>query len=499
MRSREERWAALVSVLLAVLLLLLFSRCSPLYPTNNWGEANAFFTVGRGMLAGKLPYRDFALNAGPLVFALHALAAWISPGSFLGVWLLEIAALAAALFIAWKAAVRVGGRKALSMGCAALAGLLLVSSRAFVSGDTVEEFALPFQLWALCDLLRYMDDPKRSMSLRRMLLHGVLAGCVFWMKFALCGVHLAFIAVIAVDALARAGGVQRAVRLCCAFALGLALTLIPWLIYFGANAALAEFFSVYFYRNWKALVENARPLWYALVGLGSGVLRNPAAALMLLCGAMYLLLHLVRRKWRATHTAVTVAFACAAVLAYWEGTRYAYSPMAVAAFLLLSAGPLARLAERLWSRRRAWGGMLAVAAAVCVLFNCLTNGNLPYIGYPAEELPQQKFAQIMAENGGGSMLTYDVPDSGFYLAADQLPEHASFADCPAWFVSDAACEGLEMQYEILKWNGVEWVISRGSPPYYGFYGLVAEASSPYDRSVGARGDPYRYYLFRRAQ
>lgn len=53
----------------------------------------------------------------------------------------------------------------------------------------------------------------------------------------------------------------------------------------------------------------------------------------------------------------------------------------------LSAGPLARLAERLWSRRRTWGGVLAVAAAVCVGFNCLTNGNLPYIGYPAEELP----------------------------------------------------------------------------------------------------------------
>ena len=177
MRSGEERCAALVSVLLAALLLLLFSRCSPLYPTNNWGAANAFFTVGRGMLAGKLPYRDFALNAGPL----------------------------------------------------------------------------------------------------------------------------------------------------------------------------------------------------------------------------------------------------------------------------------ARLAERLWSRRRAWGGVLAV----CVGFNCLTNGNLPYIGYPAEELPQQKFAQIMAENGGGSMLTLEIPDSGFYLAAGALPENARFADCLAWFVSSVASEGLKSQYDVLERNGVE--------------------------------------------
>lgn len=126
----------------------------------------------------------------------------------------------------------------------------------------------------------------------------------------------------------------------------------------------------------------------------------------------------------------------------------------------LNAGPLARLVERLWSRRRAWGGVLAVAAALCVGFNCLTNGNLPYIGYPAEELPQQKFAQIMAENGGGSMLTLEIPDCGFYLAAGALPENARFADCPAWFVSSVASEGLKSQYDVLEHNGVEWVILR---------------------------------------
>jgi len=177
MHAKEERRAAVLSALLAAALLLLFSRSSPLYPTNNWGEANAFFTVGRGMLAGMAPYRDLSLSAGPVVYGLHALAALISDASFLGVWLLEIIALAASIFFAWKAANRISGMPVLSMACAALAAMLLVSSRAFVYGDTVEEFALPLQMFALCDLLGYLADPERKMSTWRLALHGFMAGC----------------------------------------------------------------------------------------------------------------------------------------------------------------------------------------------------------------------------------------------------------------------------------------------------------------------------------
>ena len=130
LKHRESRRMLAISALIAAVLLLLFSRCSPLYPTNNWGEANAFFTVGRGMLAGKVPYRDLTLGAGPLVYALHALAACVSGSSFIGVWMLEIIALTGLLYFSWKLAARISGQSALSMYCAALACLLVVSSRA---------------------------------------------------------------------------------------------------------------------------------------------------------------------------------------------------------------------------------------------------------------------------------------------------------------------------------------------------------------------------------
>lgn len=100
LKSKERLRALGASALIALVLMLFFSSCSPLYPTNPWGEANAFFTMGRGVLAGKVPYRDLALKVGPVMVALHALAACISSTGFVGVWLLEIVAMTGTLYFA---------------------------------------------------------------------------------------------------------------------------------------------------------------------------------------------------------------------------------------------------------------------------------------------------------------------------------------------------------------------------------------------------------------
>ena len=50
---------------------------------------NCFFTVGRGMRHGLTPYLDLYEQKGPLLYAVFALAAWISETSFLGVFLIE--------------------------------------------------------------------------------------------------------------------------------------------------------------------------------------------------------------------------------------------------------------------------------------------------------------------------------------------------------------------------------------------------------------------------
>ena len=82
----------LFCLLCSFAVLAVCSRSSPLYPTNDWVDANIYFTIGRGMHQGLMPYRDLLDHKGPLLYLLHWAAAAVSSTSFFGVWLLEVAA-----------------------------------------------------------------------------------------------------------------------------------------------------------------------------------------------------------------------------------------------------------------------------------------------------------------------------------------------------------------------------------------------------------------------
>ncbi len=71
-----------LACLISAGILLICSKNSPLYPMNDWVDVNCFFTVGRGMRHGLTPYLDLYEQKGPLLYAVFALAAWISETSF---------------------------------------------------------------------------------------------------------------------------------------------------------------------------------------------------------------------------------------------------------------------------------------------------------------------------------------------------------------------------------------------------------------------------------
>ena len=58
----------------ALILLMLASRSSFLYTFNNWDDANSYFSVGKGIFNGKMPYRDIFDQKGMYLYFLYGIA-----------------------------------------------------------------------------------------------------------------------------------------------------------------------------------------------------------------------------------------------------------------------------------------------------------------------------------------------------------------------------------------------------------------------------------------
>ena len=72
----------------ACLLMFFCTKSSPLYIINDWYDANAYFTMGKGMMNGAVPYRDLFDHKGPLLYLLYGIGYLIDSTGFFGIFLI---------------------------------------------------------------------------------------------------------------------------------------------------------------------------------------------------------------------------------------------------------------------------------------------------------------------------------------------------------------------------------------------------------------------------
>ena len=68
----------LYCLLISIVFLAVATKSSFLYPLNDWTDPNCFFTVGKGMMNGKVIYKDLFEQKGPLLYFIRGLAYLIS-------------------------------------------------------------------------------------------------------------------------------------------------------------------------------------------------------------------------------------------------------------------------------------------------------------------------------------------------------------------------------------------------------------------------------------
>jgi len=419
--KREKALYMALCLLASCVLLLLCSQCSPLYPTNVWPDANCLLTVGRVMREGGVVYRDIYEQKGPTLYLIHALAACISDGSFLGVYVMELLSLAAALYMAWRIGRR--RRQAWASYCdTVLIGACLLVGGAFSRGDSAEEFCLPYLMAALHIVFSQYGAKKGPMQPRALFLCGLMAGMVASIKFTILGMFVGLCMAEGVLAL-REGGMKRALKSAGVFLAGMLTPIALWCAYFACHGALGDAYTAYIHNNIFLYSDENRTLLDVAYDVWETVRSNALWVLLAVCGMLSFLLD--RRESAQLRLGVLAMAVCAFAAVFLLGRTWPYSPLVLGVFAFVGFGSAVSPADRLKSdamRRLASSVscVLAVAVALCLSPNAYLRGT------PKAELAQARLAAYVHE--GATVLQYNHLDDGLYLASGRLPQQKYFVN-----------------------------------------------------------------------
>lgn len=229
---------------MSVLFITIFSKNSFLYWFNNGPDISVIFEVGRRMFNGSVLYRDVVDHKGPFLYVIYGLASLISSKSYIGVYFFEIVSAFLTLSIAFKAFKLKFDTKLSVFGAFIIATVFYCSPLNTFGGDTVELMLMPAFIYLYYLGFRYVYS-KQEIKKYEYFLIGITSGCVLWSKYTLIGIYLAWIIIPAID-LIKEKKIKALASNLLVIACGVAISTIPWIIYFGVNNYLAEFFNFYF-------------------------------------------------------------------------------------------------------------------------------------------------------------------------------------------------------------------------------------------------------------
>ena len=463
----KNKYILLYLILSAVLIIFCASKSSPLYPFNDWFDANCYFTVGKSFWKGLVVYKDLFEQKGPLLYFLHALAYLVSHDTFLGVYFLEVIAASFFAYFIYKI-ILLFSKKPLWVFIP-LVMALIYTSASFTHGDSAEEFCLPLLTYGLYLLLKNQKT-KEPLTFKEALLLGLTSGMVLWIKFSLLGFYLGWI-VMPVITYLKNKKYKELGTLFFGIILGVIIITLPFFIYFLVNNALIDWFTVYFYDN-IFIYQQSGSLINAFTKTISS---NPWIWILTLTG----LISLSRDPQVLISTILTLL--TLVLLVYSGGRSYVYYGLIFAIYAPLALLIIDYLPPI--NKLKIWG-ILILLVSVAISYFFTPNAYLR--DYAQEDLPQYKFAKIINEVPNATLLNYGFLDGGFYTVSNTFPSERFFCQ-----LNLQLPEMTESLNRALSEGRVDFVVSSHKLKNSYNYELVASEDFPYEKMT------YTYYLYRK--
>ena len=481
----RKKYEYIILVLAAFVIITVASASSPIYPLNVWDDVNVYFTVGRGIFEGQVPYMDLYEQKGPVFLFMYAIASLISKTSFAGIWMFECIAASVYAIFCWKSIkLFVPDAPWYTLGLVPMLMSVTYTIGMFNFGGNTEEFCFPLLTVVLYIALKFIKEDKAMPDRKDALLCGIITGLLFWTKYTFMGFIIAFILILIVRAFMKKAFTELFKDILF-FLIGFAAVSLPVFIYFGVNNALNSLWEVYFYNN----IFN-----YIGQGEYSGLLANPVfrfAVVPLLAFADtcksnpdYLILMLLsfigvvlfEKKYRKRVVVLFIVSFAVSLKAVFSQTFYTYYYGYILCFYFLFALILLAGVVKRFKKIRLAKVLTAALCAVISISMLLMCKNTYLLGVPREELSQYVFADIINQTEDPKILTYDIIDGGFYLASEVSPSNRFFTTMN--FIENNE-EAVEEQERLIEEGYFDYIVTYSNEYEWENYEVIAEDTDPY--------------------
>lgn len=408
--------------LLSALFLLLGTKSSPLYPFNDWVDTNVSFTVGKGMMNGKVLYRDIFEQRGPLLYLIYGLGYLLSNRTFLGVFIFEVVSFSFFLFFCYKS-ISLYLSKSYSLIALPIIAASVINLESFSHGGSPEEFCLPFVAFSLYYLLKYFAETyPKPIPDKWIFINGLVAGCVLWVKFSILGFWIGWIGSILILLLIKKDFVGL-FKYSGLFLLGMVTATIPWIVYFGLNNAIPEWINSYFVVNLTAysqsmtLVSRIKFILLTVYGVRF-VVGLPGLGFFVFLTKRNYIKNLVNKL------SVAFCFVLLAVTVYGGGQVRNYYSLIFAPFIIFGLTILLDLYSDDYGKIKSVPVLISTIFIIVIssFFLILyTNHNVDMLRVDREDLVQYKYAQVINETENATLLNYGWLDSGFFTTTGIVP------------------------------------------------------------------------------
>lgn len=478
----------MILFLISVGVMLLCTKSSPLYPMNDWLDANAFFTMGKGMFQGMVPYRDLYDHKGPILYILHGLAWLISNRTFLGVWIAEVVAGYFFLLYSYKTVYLFYKGKIIFF--MPIFAAIVYSSNHMRHGDSVEEFCLPLLIYALYISLRCIVE-KSNFTNKELIVVGITSACVLWTKYTILGFYLGWFVLPVITCIWNREWKEIG-RMCLMIGTGVMIISIPLLLYFVCNHALDDLFIVYFYNNIFVYAGEKVSLLRMIIRTVSNVAyvvyRNRKIFFISLMGISYLL---YKRQFLVL---IQIGFSTLALMftVLSVETVHGYYSLCFSYLGALGIYPLCEaisaITRKISNEKESIkirGVIMLLSFVVMFGISYLDGYNTYLLNYKRQDLPQYQFAEIINQSEHPTLLNYGDLDLGVYTTTGLLPACKFFCE-----LNIDLKEMRDAQCEIVEKGQVEYIVTRNREFEWPLYEKIAESAFMFE------GKERMFYLYK---